>query len=99
MTAVAFKAAIAAVVVAAGMVGQNAGELLRRSDIGAFAPSSFRARLALKSPASGAAHEVEVWRSGDAKTLIRFLDAKERGKYLLRLEGVLEGNDPGSAGV
>ena len=86
MTGVPFKAVIAALVVAAGMAAQNAGDLLRRSDIGAFAPSSFRARLTLRAAPSGVAHEVEVWRSGDAKTLIRFLDPKERGKYLHPVE-------------
>jgi hypothetical protein len=60
-------------------------ELLRRSDVGAFAPTSFRARLLLERPAPAASHEVEVWRSGEARTLVRFLDPKERGKYLLRL--------------
>jgi hypothetical protein len=29
--------------------------------------------------------EVELWRSGADRTLVRFLDPKERGKYLLRL--------------
>ena len=67
----------------------NPQEILLRSDVAAPAPSSFRARLALKRLPSPARHEVEVWRSGDAKTLVRFLDAKERGKYLLRLDGEL----------
>jgi hypothetical protein len=60
-------------------------ELLARSDVGSFAPSSFRARLLLKPPPPRESREVEVWRSGEAKTLVRFLSAKERGKYLLRL--------------
>ena len=32
-----------------------------------------------------AVSEVELWRSGANRTLVRFLDPKERGKYLLRL--------------
>jgi hypothetical protein len=60
-------------------------ELLRRSDVGALVSTSFRARLLLQRPAPAASHEVEVWRSGEARTLVRFLDPKERGKYLLRL--------------
>src|SRR5258706_13612969 len=60
-------------------------ELLARSDVGSFAPASFRARLLLKPPPPRESREVEVWRSGEAKTLVRFLSAKERGKYLLRL--------------
>jgi hypothetical protein len=57
--------------------------LLRRGDIGAFAPESFRATLALTTGKER--HEIEVWRSGGAKTLVRMLDPKERGKFLLRL--------------
>jgi hypothetical protein len=73
----------------AGVLTQNPEELLRRSDVGAFPPSSFRARLVLKSLPQNASHEIEVWRSGEAKTLIRLLDPQERGKYLLRLDGQL----------
>jgi hypothetical protein len=32
-----------------------------------------------------AVSQVELWRSGTNRTLVRFLDPKERGKYLLRL--------------
>lgn len=59
--------------------------LLRRSDIGAFAPESFRATLVLTSLPGKERHEIEVWRSGRTKTLVRMLDPKERGKFLLRL--------------
>lgn len=69
----------------------EAGErLLQRSDLGAWAPESFRARLRIIAP-----HErpepldLEVWRSGEARTLVRFLDAKERGKFLLRRDDTL----------
>lgn len=58
-------------------------ELLERSDVGSFAPPSFRARLALDGPKG--THEVEIWRSGEDRTLIRFLDPKERGKYMVLL--------------
>ena len=80
-------ALVALVAAVAGAPLQNAEELLRRADIGAFAPRSFRARLVLQSPPQGGSHEIEMWRSGDAKTLIRFLDAKDVGKYLLRVDG------------
>src|SRR5438477_288199 len=33
--------------------------------------------------------EVEVWRKGEARTLVRFLGAKEKGRYLLRLGDAL----------
>jgi hypothetical protein len=81
--------ATTAMALLAGGLTQNPDDLLRRSDVGAFAPSSFQARLAIKTASPDASHEVEIWRSGEAKTLIRFLDPKERGKYLLRLEGQL----------
>ena len=64
---------------------RNPQELLARSDIGSFSPASFRARLLLKPPPPREGREVEVWRSGESKTLVRFLSPKERGKYLLRL--------------
>ena len=70
-------------------------ELLRRTDLGALAPESFRSRMRLtagdKPPL-----EVEVWRKGEARTLVRLLGAKERGKYLLRLGPVLWFLAPGA---
>ena len=78
----------------AGLVGQGYLDLLKRSDIGSFAPASFRARLVLDGPKG--THEVEIWRSGEAKTLIRFLDPKEREKYLVLLESRLWLLTPGA---
>jgi Outer membrane lipoprotein-sorting protein len=70
-------------------------ELLRRTDLGALAPESFRSRMRLtagdKPPL-----EVEVWRKGEARTLVRLLGPKERGKYLLRLGSVLWFLAPGA---
>ena len=66
---------------------QGPEELLRRSDIGMFAPASFRARLTLTDP-KAKVHQIEIWRSGDTRTLIRFLDQRDRGKFLVKL-----GND------
>ena len=77
----------AAALIVAGLQAQSPDELLRRSDMGAFAPSSFRARLILTRAPQNQKHEIEVWRSGEGKTLLRLLDPKERGKYLLRLDG------------
>lgn len=62
-----------------------AEDLLRRSDVGMFTPGNFRARLALNRPPSKEKHHVELYRSGNNRTLIRFLDPKDRGKFLLRL--------------
>lgn len=70
-------------------------ELLRRTDVGALAPESFRSRMRLtagdKPPL-----EVEVWRKGETRTLVRLLGPKERGKYLLRLGPVLWFLAPGA---
>jgi hypothetical protein len=40
--------------------------------------------------------EVEIFRGGPARTLVRFLDPKERGKYLLRLGADLWFISPGA---
>jgi hypothetical protein len=72
---------------------QNMDALLRRSDVGGFAPIAGRIRLSMRqenAPGAtdskpSAVSEVELWRSGADRTLVRFLDPKERGKYLLRL--------------
>lgn len=76
---------LVAMLPATAIAQQASDALLRRSDVGAFAPSSFRARLGLATDVGGTTHTIEVWRSTGARTLIRFLDAKERGKYLLRI--------------
>ena len=57
---------------------------LRDSDIGARAPDAFVARLVLTNRRDGKPHEIEVWRTGTDRLLVRFLDASERGRYLLR---------------
>lgn len=77
-----------------------AAEILRTSDVASFAPESFRARLRI-SPLHESAEtpdpmDVEVWSLGDAKSLVRFLGAKEKGKYLLRLDGTVWFLAPGA---
>jgi hypothetical protein len=75
----------------------DAAELLKQSDVASREPESFRARLritALHDPPEPM--EVEVWRSGESKGLVRFLGPKERGKYLLRLDGVVWFLAPGA---
>jgi hypothetical protein len=56
--------------------------LLAASDPFARAPKSSRARLEVK--AAGKTMALEIWRSGE-NGLVRFLDPRERGKFLLRL--------------
>jgi len=84
-----------------GLAAQNMDALLRRSDVGGFVPVACRIRLSMqqegvagstdrKAPAMSEVElpgvsAVELWRSGANRTLVRFLDPKERGKYLLRL--------------
>lgn len=70
-----------------------AEDLLKASDVGSFSPKSFRARMRL-GDAKGM--EIEVWRSGPTRTLVRFLDPKERGKYLLRRDDNLWFLAPGA---
>jgi hypothetical protein len=65
-----------------------ARDLLARSDVSTLAPASFRARLTL-TPTKGDPLDLEVWRAGETKTLVRFLGRKDRGKYLLRLDDAL----------
>lgn len=61
-------------------------ELLRASDVALHEPASFRSRLLLQTPGQVAAVEIEVWRERAARTLVRFLGPKHRGKYLLYLQ-------------
>ncbi len=56
--------------------------LLAGTDPFARAPQSSRARMQVKT-AGGKALALEIWRSGE-DALVRFLDERERGKYLLR---------------
>lgn len=74
---------VVASLLAAGTAGQDQEALLRRGDVGAFVPGTFRARLSLSRGAE-VATEVEIWRGGADRTLLRFLAEKERGKFLLR---------------
>jgi hypothetical protein len=69
-------------------------DLLRESDVAAAAPDAFRA--VLRVTAGGKAMELEVWRSGESRTLVRFLDRKERGKYLIRVDSDLWFLSPGA---
>ena len=56
--------------------------LLAQSDPFARAPAASRAVMEVRA-GSGAPLHLEIWRSGD-NALVRFLDPRERGKYLLR---------------
>jgi hypothetical protein len=70
--------------------------LLRRADVGSAAPPSFRAILLLRAKGRPEGGRIEVWRSREDRTLVRFLDPRERGKYLLYTEGELWFLAPGA---
>ena len=74
-----------------------AAEILRKSDVAALAPGSFRARFRITAlRGQPDSMDIEVWCSGDSKSLVRFLGPKEEGKYLLRLDGVVWFLAPGA---
>lgn len=76
---------------------EAAAEILRQSDVASLSPPSFRARLRLTAlPDRADPMDIEVWRLGDAKSLVRFLGAREEGKYLLRLGDVVWFLAPGA---
>jgi len=83
MRAQLWSVALFSVLACSVVVPQAQESLLRRSDVGAFVPGAFRARLAISQGAETPS-EVEIWRSGADRTLLRFLAEKERGKFLLR---------------
>ena len=67
----------------------DAADILKQSDIATLAPESFRARLRITTHGEQPEPmDVEVWHSGESKSLVRFLGPKEKGKYLLRVDGV-----------
>jgi outer membrane lipoprotein-sorting protein len=74
-----------------------AADILKKSDVATLAPESFRARLRITAfGEQPAPMDVEVWRSGESKSLVRFLGPKEKGKFLLRLDGVVWFLAPGA---
>lgn len=72
-----------------------AHDLLRSADTSRFAPASFRAHLRITPPDHKNEAEIEVWRRG-GETLVRFLEPKERGKFLLYLDPDVYFLAPGS---
>jgi hypothetical protein len=83
----ALALAVPALLAAApGAATDEMTELLRRSDVAASGPASFRSRILLQGAATPDSVEIEVWRDRESRTLVRFLGAQHRGKYLLYLE-------------
>ncbi len=82
---------------AAVITPEAAADILRKSDVASLAPESFRARLRIDAlHQRPGPMDIEVWRSGDAKSLVRFLGPNETGKYLLRLDDVVWFLAPGA---
>ena len=60
-------------------------EVLRRADPGRFSKQPLRALLRLRqSEGAQESNEIEIWRDGADRTLVRLLGENERGKFLLR---------------
>jgi len=81
------------------LAGSPAGQaVLEKSDISLHSPENFRARVRITAGegTKRGTSDVEVWRSGDRKTLVRFLEPKEKGKFLVRIDGVLWFISPGA---
>jgi hypothetical protein len=76
------RAALLAFALAAAAQAETPEELLRQADVSLLAPASFRAELSVKTEKETL--PLEVWRAGDDRVLVRFLAAKDAGKFLLR---------------
>lgn len=61
-------------------------EILKNADVASFSPASFRARLRITAGQSPrrSASDVEIFVAGETRSLVRFLDPGEAGKFLLR---------------
>ncbi len=81
--ALALAATAAFVAASPESVSDDMEVLLRRSDVAEHEPAAFRSRIRLQG--AGQELEIEVWRAGASRTLVRFLGAKHRGKFLLYL--------------
>jgi len=62
----------------------------------ARAPDQARIELEVASGGGRAPLRLEIWRQGDALTLVRFLDPRERGKFLIRRDDDLYFVSPGA---
>lgn len=63
----------------------EAATLLRKADFASQAPASLRARI--RFTVGGRTSEIDVYRSSGQRVAVRFLDPKERGKWLVYRDG------------
>jgi len=87
MTAVKGLLFCSSVAIGSAAAAESPAELLRKSDVSLLAPESFRASLSVTS--KGETTHLEVWRSRESNLLVRFLAPADRGKFLLRKDGIL----------
>src|SRR5262245_32698189 len=74
-------------VVAGGAVPRAAdGELLPAADLQRAAPATMRVDVRLEPLAGGGGMALQLWRAGD-DALLRFTEARQRGKAYLRHAG------------
>ena len=81
-----FTAAFATLALAlsvAPVAADDSASLLAESDLFAKAPAEFRAELEIGRVGSDAIRRLEIYRKGSELELIRFLEPKDRGKFLL----------------
>lgn len=89
-----------AIVLVASVVGAEeltSTELLAVSDLFSKAPQEFRAEIEIGPLGRKSGHRLEVYRKGRDRELVRFLEKKERGKFLLRRDEQLYFLSPGAA--
>lgn len=71
----------------AGAADSAMDSLLAESDPFVRAPAEVRVELVFSTAASRAEVPLELWRRGDSLALVRFLDPRDRGKYVIRRDG------------
>lgn len=85
-TSEARRLAAAALLAAAlpAAAAETPQELLEATDLFAHAPASLRLRLEVGAEGSEKRSALEIYRSGDERALVRLLDPRDAGKFVLR---------------
>jgi len=77
----------------------DAAALLAATDLFARAPEELRLRLEVGAEGSERTTSLEIYRSGAGRALVRLLDARDRGKFVLRAGGETWFLAPGARAV
>lgn len=72
---------------AASLAAEHPADLLAASDLFAEAPAALRIELEAGSEGNAARSRLELFRGGPERALVRFLDAGELGRFVLRRDG------------